>query len=120
MATDERVKYGNALVTHYLKLWKEKYPGVQKTFNRYAMKWPMMDVVDSVGFERGKELLTYYFRTSHSGHDFQWFIYNFDKLERAMLDRVEDEEKKARMRAETAARVAEWERRQRESRSEVD
>lgn len=117
---DERVKYGNALVTHYLKLWNEKYPGVQKTFNRYAMKWPMMDVVDSVGFERGKELLTYYFRTSHSSHDFQWFVYNFDKLDAAMVERRLDEEKKAIMRAATKARVEEWERRQSEPRSQID
>lgn len=116
---DERVKYGNALVTHYLKLWKDKYPGVNKTFNRYAMKWPMMDVVDSVGHVRGKELLDYYFRTAHSGHDFQWFVYNFDKLDKAMQEKALDEEKKAIARAATAQRVAEW-KEKRESRSQID
>lgn len=117
---DDKMKYANALVTHYLKLWKQNYPGVDKTFNRYAMKWPMSDVVESVGFERGKELLTYYFRTTHTGHDFQWFVYNFDKLDKVMTERALDEEKKAIMRAATKARVEEWERRQRESRSQVD
>lgn len=117
---DERAKYGNALVTYYLKLWKEKYPGATNRVNRYAVKWGFMDVVDSVGFERAKEIVEYYFRTSRPGHDVQWFLYNFDKLDGAMIEREQDELKKAAVRAETKARVEEWERRKRESRSQID
>lgn len=117
---DERAKYGNALVTHYLKLWKEKYPGVTPKVNRYAVKWGFMDVADSVGFERAKEIIDYYFKTSRPGHPIQWFLYNFDKLDAIMEEVEADELKKAAVRAETKARVEEWERRQRESRSQID
>jgi len=117
---DERAKYGNALVTHFLKLWRERYPATKHTFNRYALKWPFMDVADSVGYERGKELIEYYFKTPRTGHDVQWFLYNFDKLDVVMKERADDETKKAAMRAVTKARVEEWERRKRESRGQTD
>ncbi len=38
-------------------------------------------VIDSVGFERAKELLIYYFKTSKSGHPLNFFFYNFDKID---------------------------------------
>jgi hypothetical protein len=41
----------------------------------------MQDVIDSVGFDRAKELLVYYFKTSKSGHPLSFFFYNFDKID---------------------------------------
>ena len=41
----------------------------------------MQDVIDSVGFDRAKELLIYYFKTSKSGHPINFFFYNFDKID---------------------------------------
>jgi hypothetical protein len=41
----------------------------------------MQDVIDSVGFDRTKELLIYYFKTSKSGHPLNFFFYNFDKMD---------------------------------------
>ena len=49
--------------------------------NKFREKWAMQDVIDSVGFERAKDLLTYYFKINKSGHPLQFFYYNFDKMD---------------------------------------
>ena len=41
----------------------------------------MQDVIDSVGFDRAKDLLIYYFKTSKSAHPLNFFFYNFDKID---------------------------------------
>jgi len=117
---EDRAKYGNALVSYYVKLWNVKYPGGKLKINRYSVKWGFMDVVDSVGMERGKEILDYYFKTSRPGHPIQWFLYNFDKLDGIMDELADDELNKINVRAQTKARVEEWERRQNELRNETD
>lgn len=120
MATEQTlIRQGVRLLELYVKLHQEKYGRVQ-SINRHKEKYRMKDVVESVGLGRAMEIMDYYFRTSRNSHPIDWFVYNFDKLDMVMKERVADEKKKAAMRAETAARVAEWERRQRESRSEID
>lgn len=49
--------------------------------NKYREKWAMQDVIDSVGFDRAKELIEYYFTTGKSGHPLQFFFFNFDKID---------------------------------------
>jgi hypothetical protein len=92
------------LVSLYLSLYKEKY---NKTVivNRHKEKWAMADVIDSVGFEKAKELLTYYFNISKSGHPLQWFLYNFERLDILLLAKKDDEEKRSRMRELTKRMV---------------
>ena len=68
------------LITHYQSLYKNKYNKVP-SINKFREKWGMQDVIDSVGFERAKELLEYYFATGKSGHPLQFFFYNFDKID---------------------------------------
>ncbi len=68
------------LITLYQNLYKQKY-GQEIRVNKFREKWAMQDVIDSVGFERAKELLIYYFKTSKSGHPLNFFFYNFDKID---------------------------------------
>ena len=49
--------------------------------SKFREKWAMQDVIDSVGFDRTKELLIYYFRTNKSGHPLNFFFYNFDRID---------------------------------------
>lgn len=51
----------------------------------------MQDVIDSVGFDKAKELLVYYFKTTKSGHPISFFFYNFDKLDYVKTEREKDE-----------------------------
>ena len=64
----------------YLSLYKERY-SKDLTVNKFREKWAMQDVIDSVGFDRAKELLTYYFSTNKSGHPLNFFYNNFDRID---------------------------------------
>ena len=41
----------------------------------------MNDVIESVGFNRAKELLIYYFSTNKTGHPLNFFYNNFDRID---------------------------------------
>jgi hypothetical protein len=74
----------------YEKLYFEKY-AAKPRLNKFREKWAMQDVIDSVGFERAKDLLVYYFKTTKSGHPISFFFYNFDKLDYIKTEREKDE-----------------------------
>jgi hypothetical protein len=65
----------------------------------------MQDVIDSVGFERAKQLLIYYFKTSKYGHPLQFFYYNFDKIDRVQNDTEKDKLHRSILREETKRMV---------------
>ena len=68
------------LIGLYLSLYKDKY-NKTVTINKFREKWAMQDVIDSVGYERAKELLVYYFATNKQGHPLNFFYNNFDKID---------------------------------------
>jgi len=65
----------------------------------------MQDVIDSVGFERAKELVVYYFKTSKSGHPLNFFFYNFDKIDYLKAEIEKDITKRRILREETKRMV---------------
>lgn len=69
----------------------------------------MQDVIDSVGFNRAKELLEYYFKTGKNGHPINWFFMNFDSIDKMFKQRIEDDEKRKKLREETKSMVKEME-----------
>jgi hypothetical protein len=81
-------KLAYSLITMYTGLYKAKY-GKTPVINKYREKWGMQDVLESVDFDRAKELLEYYFKLNRAGHPLQWFVYNFDKLDEAVRKRDE-------------------------------
>lgn len=105
MANDNNAnKYGHALVKYYISLYADKYNRTP-TVNQYREKWAMVDVAESVGYERAKELLDYYFSTTKAGHPLQWFYYNFDKLDEVMKSLEEDKIRREKIRQQTKAMV---------------
>ena len=78
------------LIGLYENLYSEKY-GKKPRLNKFREKWAMQDVIDSVGFDKAKELLVYYFKTTKSGHPISFFFYNFDKLDYVKTEREKDE-----------------------------
>ena len=65
----------------------------------------MQDVIDSVGFDRAKELLEYYFKLTKHGHAIQFFLYNFDKMDTAKTEIEKDKEKRRLLLEETKKMV---------------
>lgn len=92
------------LIGLYESLYLEKYNKKPK-LNKFREKWAMQDVIDSVGFERAKQLLIYYFKTSKYGHPLQFFYYNFDKIDRVQNDTEKDKLHRSILREETKRMV---------------
>ncbi len=77
------------LIGLYENLYFEKY-NKKPRINKFREKWAMQDVIDSVGMDKAKELLVYYFKTTKSGHPLSFFFYNFDKLDYLKTEREKD------------------------------
>ena len=92
------------LLSLFQNLYKEKY-GKAPSINKFREKWAMQDVIDSVGFDRAKELLEYYFGLSKNGHPLQFFFYNFDKMDALKLEIEKDKEKRRLLLEETKKMV---------------
>jgi hypothetical protein len=93
------------LMTLYQNLYKEKYNRVAN-INKFREKWAMQDVIDSVGFDRAKELMEYYFALNKNGHPLQFFFYNFDKMD-ALKTEIEKDKEKRRLLLEETKRMVE-------------
>ncbi len=88
------------LIGLYESLYKDKYNKTPR-LNKFREKWAMQDVIDSVGLDRAKELLFYYFKTSKPGHPLTFFFYNFDKIDKMEREIQEDRLYRDNLRQET-------------------
>ena len=93
-------------MTLYQSLYKEKYGRVPQ-LNKFREKWAMQDVIDSVGLDRAKELLIYYFSLPKGGHPLQFFFYNFDRIDSAVLEVEKDRNRRRLLLEETKKMVEE-------------
>lgn len=94
------------LITLYQSLYKDKYGKLPK-LNKFREKWAMQDVIDSVGFDRAKELLIYYFSLPKSGHPLNFFFYNFDRIDNSVTEVEKDKERRRLLLEETKKMVEE-------------
>ena len=93
-------------MTLYESLYKDKY-GNSPKMNKFREKWAMQDVIDSVGFDRAKELLIYYFSLPKGGHPLNFFFYNFDRIDSAVSEVERDKERRRLLLEETKKMVEE-------------
>lgn len=98
MATKSKEPY--FLISLYETLYFEKY-NKKPRLNKFREKWAMQDVIDSVGYDRARELLEYYFKTSKSGHPLSFFFYNFDRIDQVESDIKKDKENRVMLREQT-------------------
>lgn len=94
------------LLTIYMALYEQKY-GKKPRLNKYKEKWAMQDVLDSIGFDKAKDVLSYYFRTGKVGHPLNFFYNNFDRLEDMMVQIDKDIVNRARLLEQTRKLVEE-------------
>lgn len=104
MANEQKEPY--VLLGLYQNLYKEKY-NKSITLNRYKEKWAMQDVIDSIGFDKAKELLVYYFSLNKAGHPLQFFYFNFDKMEQNKIESEKDKETRRKLLEATKKMVEE-------------
>lgn len=110
MSSTSDAKLAHTLLGIYDNLYLEKY-GNKPKYNKYREKWAMQDVMDSVGFDRAKVLLQYYFNVTKPRHPLQWFFYNFDKLDDMLEQKEQDALKREKLREQTKRMVEENEHR---------
>lgn len=96
----DKNKQPYVMLWKYEKLYEEKY-GKKPIVNKYRDKSAMKDVIDSVGFHRGMQLLEYYFKTPKYGHPLIFFLYNFDRIDRVQSDIEQDKIHRSILREET-------------------
>ncbi len=92
------------LIAYYEDLYSQKYSRKPK-INRFREKWAMQDVIDSVGYDRARELLDYYFRTGKNGHPLNFFFYNFDRMDQVEKEREKDRINRSMLRQQTKTLV---------------
>jgi hypothetical protein len=102
--TKDKSKFSHALLNYYIKLYENKY-GRKPIVNIYKEKWAMADVVESIGYDRAKELLDYYFTVTNPSHQLTWFFYNFDRLDDMLNKTEQDKERRAKIRAASKTMV---------------
>ena len=88
------------LISLYESLYADRY-NKKPRINKFREKWAMQDVIDSVGFDRAKELLVYYFKTNKSGHPLGFFFYNFDKIDYLKIEIEKDIKNRRTLREAT-------------------
>jgi hypothetical protein len=104
--TKDEAKLAYGLVSLYCALYKQSY-NKQPVVNKYREKWAMQDVIDSIGYDRAKVLLEYYFSITKSGHPLSWFFYNFEKLDITLQEKEQDKTRRELIRAKTKSMVEE-------------
>lgn len=93
------------LVDLYVELWSKRY-GSTPSVNKFRERWAMKDVMDSVGFDRAVEIITYYLRVDRDDrHPLQFFYYNFDNIDRRMRELAADQERTKELMRRTKERV---------------
>lgn len=110
-------RQSNALVTQFVNNYQGKYKTAPE-LNRYREKWGFQDMIADLGYDRAKEIVDYYFRTSKPGHPVQFLLNNYDKINTFYTEKKDDERKREEMRRVTAERVKEWEEKHGEQRVE--
>jgi len=103
--TRDKSKQSHALMSYYEKLYRLKYDAKPR-MNRYSLKWGMIDVIDSVGYDRAKELLDYFF-TTPSSHTLEFFYKNFDSMDVFERHMKEDRARRAIILKQTEQRIRE-------------
>ena len=98
--TKDEAKLAYGLVSLYCSLYKKHY-NRPPVVNKYREKWAMQDVIDTVGYERAKVLLEYYFKCNKPGHPLNWFLYNFDRLDDVLIQSSKDLEQRKMLREKT-------------------
>ena len=104
--TKDEAKEAYSLVSFFCVLYKEKYKKAP-IVNKYREKWAMKDVVDSVGFDRAKQLLEQYFKLSKTDHNLNWFFYNFDKIDSSLVESEKDKARRELIMKQTKLMVKE-------------
>lgn len=96
----------NALISHYIKLYKAKYK-TDPVINRHRDKWGFMDMITDLGEQTAYHTVDYYLGTNRPGHPLRALFTNYDALNKRRLEKIRDAEKRAEIMQRTKQVVEE-------------
>lgn len=97
----------NALISHYIKLYKAKYKGKEPLINRNRDKWGFIDMLTDLGEQDAYSAVDYYFGTNRAGHPLKALFANYDSLHKRRMEKVADAAKRAEIMERTRQVVEE-------------
>lgn len=65
----------------------------------------MFDMIEDYGASRVYEVMSYYFSVDKTNHSIDFFVYNFDRIEKTMLEIQKDREHRQKLREATKKMV---------------
>lgn len=98
----------HTLITYFLTKYRARYNVDPRDFNRFRDQWGFQAMIEQYGMDRSKAVIDYYFDTPKPGHPLTYLLYNYERLHAIMVDKEKDEEKRRKLREESAKRVEEW------------
>ena len=98
----------HTLVSLYLSEYKKKYQTAPLNFNRNREKWGFQSMIEDLGIDRAKEVITFYFSTGKRGHPVSYLLNQYDAINIRMIEVDQDIENRRRLLEETRARVEQW------------
>lgn len=106
MSARTLVQQANALITQYVRLYKEKH-GTAPVVNRYRDKWGFQNMIEDLGKDDAVKVVVYYFSLTKI-HDLIDLFRSYDELHKNRLADEEDRRRVAQLEKETAQRVKEY------------
>lgn len=94
------IQQGHTLLNYYIASYQKAY-NARPMINKNTAKWSARDVVDSFGLDECKKAVDWYFAVKDSGHDWNWYSNNVERLIVARKTKEQDDEQRkiTRMRA---------------------
>jgi len=84
------IKLGHSLISYFSSSYKSHYGSIP-LINKNTAKWAARDIIDSFGFDECKDAVDWYFYVKETGHDWNWYVSNVEKLIAARKDKEIDD-----------------------------
>jgi hypothetical protein len=94
------------LIDLYVLVYEQKFKK-KPVVNKYRDRWGFTAMIEDLGYERSVEVIKYYFNTTRANYTLVWLFNNYDKLNQSLTERDADRAHRAKVRAQTAARMEE-------------
>jgi len=84
-------KLSTDLMNYFAKSY-ESSNGSKLRLNRNTAKWAARDIIESFGYDECVSAIDWYFFVKQSGHDWNWYVTNAERLLEARDEHVKDKE----------------------------
>lgn len=96
----------HALTTYFISAHTEKV-GVKPSVNRNKSRWGFESMLMDYTPGQARELIDYYL-DHYDEPNIEWFLYNYEKVDAAKMEREANSLSVNRRRQETERRLKEW------------